>query len=111
LLTTSKDQRAVGHAARLGNLAVEIGVAWRIQQVDLVTLPLERRDGQTDRHLALELFGIEVGGRVAVLDRAHPRGGPRAKQQRLDQRRLARAAVREQTDVAELRGCVLFHVP
>ena len=105
-----QDQRAVGHARGFGDFAVEVGVAGRVDQVDLVALPLQRRDRQADRHLALELFWIEIGRGVAVVDRAHSRDGPRAKQQGLAQRRLARATMREQADVAQLRGCVFFHV-
>ena len=104
-----QDQRAVGDPGGLGDFAVEVGVARRVDQVDLVALPLQRRHGQAHRHLALELFRIEVGGRVAVVDRAHSRDGPRAKQQCLAQRRLSRATMREQADITQLRGCVFFH--
>ena len=46
--TVDQDQRAVSDPAGLGHLAVEIGIAGRIKQVDFVSLPLEWSNGEAD---------------------------------------------------------------
>ena len=71
-LTTSTARSATARAAL--DLAGEVGVAGSVEEVDLVRrrlaggrvgrLPLERGDGQGDRHLALDLLrlGVTDGG-------------------------------------------------
>jgi hypothetical protein len=79
-------------------LAGEIGVARRVDQVDLGFPPFQGSDGGADGDAALDLVGIEVGDRVALFDPAEARRGLRVEQQRLDQRGLAGAAVAEHAD-------------
>ena len=59
------------------DVADEVGVAGRVDQVDLVAGPLERRDGEGDRDAALLLLGLGVGRGGAVLDPADPVDGAR----------------------------------
>ena len=63
----------VGDAERGQFLADEIGVAGRVEQVDLVGLavaglPIEGGDAERQRHAPLDLLGIGSGHRGAVLD-------------------------------------------
>ena len=77
--------------------------------VDLVALPLERRDRERHRDRALLLLGIEVAHGVAVLDAPHPRDRAGDEQQRLGQRRLPGSAVADERDVADLRRRERLH--
>ena len=52
------------------DVAHEVGVARGVDEVDLVALPLERRDGQRERDAPLLLLGVEVAHGGAVLDPA-----------------------------------------
>ena len=68
----------VGDGQRGVEVAGEVGVAGRVDEVDLVRLavgrlPLERRDGERQRHRALQLLGLGVADRRPVLDPPRPR--------------------------------------
>ena len=65
----------VGDAERRHLLADEVGVAGRVEQVDLVRLavgglPFERGDAERQRHAPFDLLGIRAGHRGAVFDPA-----------------------------------------
>ena len=92
----------VGDAQRGGDVADEVGVARRVDDVDLVALVLERGDRQRHRDAAAGLFGVEVGDGVAVLDLPEPGDRARHEEQRLGERGLPGAAVADQRDVADL---------
>ena len=96
------EQREVGGLERGGDVADEVGVAGRVEQVDLVAVELERRERERHRDPAALLLGIEVADGRAVLDPAQ--AGDRAgdEEQRLGQRRLPGAAVPDEGDVADL---------
>ena len=91
------------------DVADEVGVAGRVDQVDLVARPLERGHGQRDRDAALLLLGLGVGGRRAVLDPPDPVDGAGSGQQRLGQGGLPAAAVAHEGHVADLVGRVALH--
>ena len=91
------------------DVAGEVGVAGRVDEVDLVGLavarrPLERGEGQRQRHRPLDLLGLGVADRGPVLDPPRPDDHAGPQEQRLDQRRLAAAAVADDGDVADLLG-------
>ena len=92
----------VGHAQRRVDVADEVRVPGAVDEVDLVVLPLERRERERQGQPALLLLGVEVGDRRSVLDPADPSDGAGAVQQRLGQGRLARSAVAHQGDVSDL---------
>ena len=99
----------IGDRQRGVEIAGEVGVARRVEEVDLVRLavgglPLERRHGERQRHRALQLLGLGVADRRAVLDPPRPRQHAGAQQQRLGERRLAGPAVADDGDVADLVG-------
>ena len=56
------EQREVGGLQRGGDVADEVGVAGRVDDVDLVAVVLERREGERHRDAAPLLLGIEVAG-------------------------------------------------
>ena len=105
------DDRGVGGAQAAEHFRDEDAVARRVDQVDLLLLPLERRDGEADRDLPLDLLGVEVGRRVALLDAAEPRRGARLVEQRGDERRLADAVVPHDGDVVDGGRGVNLHEP
>ena len=68
----------------------EVGVAGRVEQIDLDAVVHEGREGQVDRALLPDLDLIEVADRGALFDAALPLDGSRGGEQRLDQAGLAR---------------------
>jgi hypothetical protein len=74
-----------------------------------VAPPLERSDGQRDRHLASDLVGIGVDDRAAVGDGPESGRDTGAMQQRLDQRGLAHPAVTDERNVPDPGGRVSLH--
>ena len=84
------------------HVAHKVRVAGCVEDVDLVALVLERGEGQRQRQPALDLLGVEIGGRRAVLDAALAGDGPGAEEQRLRQRGLPGSAVPDEGDVADL---------
>ena len=65
------EQREVGGLERGGDVADEVGVARRVEQVDLVAVELERRERERHRDAPALLLGIEVADR-----RCRPRPCP-----------------------------------
>ena len=103
------EQREVGGLDRGGDVADEVGVAGRVEHVDLVVVELERRERERHRDVAALLFGVEVADGRAVFDPAQADDRPGVEQQRLGERRLAGASVADEGDVADLRGRKRLH--
>ena len=93
-------QSAVHHVEDALDLAAEIGVAGRIDDIDAGVLPEDRGDLRQDGDatLALEVAGIEraLGDALVVAERA------RLLQQPVDERGLAMVDVGDDGDVAEI---------
>ena len=66
----------------------EVGITGRVDEVDLVSMPLEGRHRQRHRHAALVLLIVVVENRVAVFDGSLPVYRTRAKQQCFGEGRL-----------------------
>ncbi len=98
------DERALDDAERAASLALEARVARDVDQVELPLLPVGVRERERDRHHAPLLVVVPVGDGRPLFDRAEPVRLPRLEQQRLDERRLAGAAVADDGDVADLPG-------
>ena len=103
------EYRQVGHPQRGRDVADEVGVARRVDEVDLVVAPLERCQRQRQGDAAALLLGVVVAHRRAVLDPSEAVDGAGAVQQRLGQACLARAAVTHECDVADLVGRIPLH--
>src|SRR4029079_10623990 len=86
------------------HVALEAGVARGVDQVDLAALPLNVAEGRGERHLAVVLVVVPLAGCAAGLDRAEPVDRTGLEEHRLDQRRLARGAVTDDGNVADLSG-------
>ncbi len=105
------DERRVRGAQAAEHLRDEDSVARRVDQVDLLLLPLERRDREPDRDLPVDLLGVEVCRRVAFLDAAEPRRGAGLVEQRGDERRLSDAVVPHDGDVVDGGRGINLHEP
>ena len=105
------EHREVGHPQRRQRLALEVGVARRVEEVDAVALPHDRGQRQRQRLAAPLLLGLAVAHRRAVLDPAEPRHEAGLEQHGLGQRGLAGAAVADQRHVADPFGRDHFHEP
>ena len=103
------DNRAFRHGQRADHLAGEIEVARHVDQVDLGVLPLQRRERGRNRNRTPGLFGIKVRGGGSILHAALAVDRPGGEQQRLDERRLALAAVAHDSDVANVLGAIVLH--
>ena len=104
------DERALDDAERAARLTLEGGVAGAVDEVDLAALPLGVRDRQRDRDGAPLLVLVGVGDGRAGLDRAEAVDLAGLVEQRLDERRLARPAVTDDGDVADLPWLDCGHV-
>ncbi len=93
--------RAVEHAQRALDLDREVDVTRRIDQVDLVLLPLERGGGGGDRDPALPLLLHPVHLGLAVVDLADLVDLAGVKQEPLRDRRLAGIDVGDHAQVAD----------
>ncbi len=98
------EHREVDDPQRGTDVAEEVGVAGRVDQVDLVALPLEGRHRERQRDAAALLLGIVVAHRGAVFHPPQPVDRAGAVEQGLHERRLARAPVAHQRHVADLVG-------
>jgi hypothetical protein len=78
-----REQRRVGGAQPGPQVASEVGIAGRIQQVDLHAAVDERHQRQVDRAPLADLDLIEVACRRAILDPALTLNGPRRSQEGL----------------------------
>ena len=99
----------VAHAQRRDHVTDEVGVSRRVDEIDLVVFPLERRHRQRQRQPAPLLFGVVVAYGGPLIDAAHASGDPGAMQQGLGQRRLAGAAVADKHHVADVRRRIALH--
>ena len=103
------DDGQVDVGQRGDHLAGEVGVAGRVEQVDLDPVDGERGQAGRDGELARHLLGLEVHDGGALLDRSPPGDGPGGGQQRLGQGGLAGAVVADEGDVADC-GRVVWHL-
>ena len=97
-----REQRALDHPEGAAHLPLEAGVAGDVEEVELAPLPLGVDERERDRELALVLVVVPVRDGRARFDRAQPVDLTGLEEQRLDERRLARAAMADDSDVAEL---------
>ena len=96
------EERALHDAERGNRVSLEAGVPRRVDQVDLAFLPVDVADRRCERHLPLLLVLVPVADRGTRFDRPQPIGRARLEEHRLDERSLARAAMADDRDVADL---------
>ena len=96
------DQRRLDDTQPGARVRDEVAVPRRVHEVDPVALPLAVREGRVDRDLALDLVGVEVGGRRPVVDLAETVDRARGEEHRLDERRLAHSPMADDADVPDL---------
>ena len=100
----------VGDAQGRVHLALEVGVAGGVDDVDLVALPLDGCEGQGQGLSPLLLFGIEVADGAAIFHATQALNGAGLQEERLGQGRLTGAPMTNQHDVADLLRCNLIHL-
>ena len=98
-----QQQHAVDHRQRALDLAAEVGVAGRVDQVDLHVLPGDRRGLGEDRDAALAL--LVVGVHDAVDERLVGAEDAGLAQDGVDERGLAVVDVGDERDVPKSGGC------
>ena len=96
------DERALDDPERRPSLSLEARIARNVDQVELPLLPLCVRERERDRHLPLLLIVVPVGRRRSRIDRPEPVRLAGLEEQRLDEGRLAGAAMADDGDVADL---------
>ena len=89
--------------------ADEVGVAGRVEQVDVLALVVEVQDAGVDGEVAFLLLLVVVGDAGAVVDAAAAVDGLGLEQQGVGQRGLARRPVSDQGNVADVVHLVLGH--
>ncbi len=82
----------------------EVGVAGRVDQVDLDALPFEREQGELDGALLLVLDLLVVGDGGAVGDATGPAGGAGGEGEGFGEGGLAHTAGTDEDDVAQVPG-------
>ena len=87
----------------------EVRIPRGVHEGDVGRIVVETRDRVPQRLLVGALLGLVVAYRGALLHRARGPDGPRRRQQRLDDRGLAAAAVPDDRDVANLPRGVIRH--
>ena len=103
------EEREVGGLQRRDDIGDEVGVARRVDDVDLDAVGLERGEGQGDGDVPPLLLGVEVADSRAVLDPAHAGDCSRGEQQGLGQRGLSGPTVADQRNIADLGARVRLH--
>ena len=101
-----------GHLGRLHGgqrVADEVGVAGGVQHVDLVVLVGDGGNGGGDSELALDLLGVVIEVRLAVVGRAHARRLAGNEEHSLGQRGLAGAILSHKDDVSDVFGSRSCH--
>ena len=91
----------VHHRGGRPDLAEEVGVARGVDDVQLDVAEQARGQGEGERHVPLDLLGLEVAHRGPVVDLALSGDGAGGEEERLGQRGLARAVVSDQGDIAD----------
>ena len=102
------EERRVRHPQRAVHVADEIEVSRGVDQVDLVSLPLELRESEVDGHLALDLVGAVIEHGASVRHAPEAGIGLGEEQHGLGQRGLAHAMMGDEGDVADLLGAVFL---
>ena len=99
----------IRHVNGVLDLALEVRVAGRVQQVDLGLVEFDRHQRGGKRKRAILLIVVPVRNRVAFLNGPQTIGGAAVVEQRFNQRGLARPLMARQGDVADVLACVFLH--
>ena len=108
--TPSTSTRAASAATRRAASVVDENVeAGRVDQVDLLLVPLGGGNAGGDGDFALNLLFVEIGDGGALIDAGEAIGGAAGKQEAGDERRFSGMAVSYEADVPDVVGFVNFH--
>jgi len=108
-LSADDDRRGLDGVERTDRLADEIGESGRIDEVNARVAGIEMHDRGAKRVLRRLFERVEVAHGRAPLDRAGLLDRARGKQQRLRERRLARASLTDKCDSADVARGVVRH--
>ena len=92
-------------------LSDEIGIARRVDDIDVLAAVFEVNQGRGDRVLMVLGFFVRIQNAAAVFDGAGPGRGAGFKQHQVRERRLADCSVPDECHVADLSDCMFGHKP
>ncbi len=104
-----RDQRRVGHLQRGARIAQEVADPRRVDEVDLVLVPLGVGEAGRERVFAGDLFFVEVRHRRAVVDLAEAVDHPGIGEDGGDELRLPGSGVPDERGVPDGGGVVDLH--
>ena len=104
-----EDDRAVRHAESRDHLADKIGVTRCVEHIDLVVTIFNGKNAGVERKFTADFLFIVIRSGCPILDLAETGGGPRKMQKRLGQHGFACRAMRDEGDVPNELGGILFH--
>ena len=87
---------------RAQGIADEVGIAGRVDQVDLLAVPGQMPEVAVDREMPALLLVVDVEGAGAVVHRALAAGGAGGEEQGVGKAGLARRPMSSQGDVADI---------
>ena len=103
-----RDERGLDGAQGADHLADEVGIAGRVEKIEVLAGVIEVDERGLDRVLVMLLFVVEVADAGAGVDAGVSLDGAGFDEQLVDQRRLAGATVAADGDVPNVRN-VLNH--
>ena len=95
------DERAIRDAQRRARVAQEVRHAGRVDEIDLVLVPLDVGEAAGQRVLPRDFLFVVIGDRRPVVHAPEAVHRAGIEQQRRDELRLAGAAVADQGDVSD----------
>ena len=102
------EHRGVGRFQPGDEIADEVSVPGRVDEIDLLVLPFDRGEREADGDSSVLLFRGEVEGRAAVLDLPLARDRLRAEERGFSERGFPRPMLGRERDVPDLARQVLF---
>ncbi len=103
------DERGVGDVQRGARVAQEVADAGRVDEIDLLFVPLGVREARRERVLARDLFLVVVGDGRSLVDLAEPVDGAGVEEHGGGELGLSGSAVTDESDVSDGCGVVDLH--
>ena len=103
------DRRGFDGPQRADRLADEIGIARRVDQIEMLAGVVEMHQGGFDRILVVLFLIVEIAHAGAIVDARRPGDGAGKIQNSVDQRGLSRRAVTAQNHIADIRNVIFRH--
>jgi hypothetical protein len=99
----------VGGVCSANHLGDEVGIAGRVDQIDLPALPLHRDDGEVETELPFVFVFVVIADGVLVLDGPETGRAPTFVKGCFGEHRLTDAAVANQDHITDVFGGIHLH--